>query len=263
MKRVSNVLLLRAAAVLAGALLVLPCTMSGKAGAADLKVLISTALKSSMAVLTPQFEQASERKLDATFAASTSLKKQIDGGEAFDATVLTPDLIDALSKAGKLDSGSIARIARTGIGVAIRAGAPKPDISTVAALKRTLLDAKSITYGDPTRGGLSSVHFAGVLDRLGIAAEMKPKTLLISAGEGVQPVAEGKAEIGIGQMSEILLIPGAVLLGPLPDELQLYTNLSAGISINARDREGARALIDFLTGPAVGQVLKSKGMERW
>jgi molybdate transport system substrate-binding protein len=247
---------------LAAAVLALAGATTG-AGAAELKALISTALKTSMADFAPQFEQASEHKLVASFGSSASLKQRIDGGEPFDVAILTPDLIDDLVKTGKTVPGSRANIARTGIGVAIRAGAPKPDISTVAAFKRTLLDAKSITYGDPAHGGLSSVYFAGLLDRLGIAEAMKPKTRLGSPSEGVRPVAAGEAELGIGQASEIGLTPGAELLGPLPAEIQSYTNLTGAIAVGAEDPQGAKALIEFLTAPAALPLLRAKAMERF
>jgi molybdate transport system substrate-binding protein len=251
-----------AAAWIAAALLMLPGTPIKSADAAELKVLISTALKTSMADLAPRFERASGHKLAATFGSSVSLKQRIDAGEMFDVAILTPDLIDELIKAGKIAPAARVDIARTGIGVAIRAGAPRPDISTVAAFKQTLLAAKSITYGDPTRGGLSSVHFVKVLDRLGIAEAMKPKTRLGSPSEGVRPVAAGEAELGIGQLSEIMLVKGVERLGPIPAELQSYTNLAAGIAVGTQDPTGAKAFIEFLASPASLPVLQAAGMER-
>src|ERR1700693_689859 len=143
------------------------------AQAAELKVLTSTALKAAMEELGPQFERASEYKLVITYGPSASLKQQIEAGETFDLALITPASIDDLIKQGRIDAASRSNIGRTGIGVAIRAGAAKPDISTVAAFKRALLDAKSITYGDPARGGLSSVYFVTLLERLGIADQIK------------------------------------------------------------------------------------------
>jgi len=130
---------------------------SNGARAAELKVLSSTALKAAMEELAPQFERATEYKLAITYGPSAALKPQIEAGEPFDLAMITPASIDDLIKQGRIEAGSRSNIGRTGIGVAIRAGAPKPDIGTVAAFKRALLDAKSITYGDPARGGLSSV----------------------------------------------------------------------------------------------------------
>ena len=234
---------------------------SSAAQAAELKVLSSTALKAAMQDLAPQFEHATEYKLAVVFGPSASLKQQIEAGAMFDLALITPAAIDDLVKQGKIDAGSRSDIARTGIGVAIRAGAAKPDIGTVAAFKRALLEAKSITYGDPARGGLSSVYFVSLLERLGIADQIKAKAKLGTASEGVRPVAAGEAELGIGQASEIPLVPGVELLGPLPAELQSYTGVTAGIATHAQDATGARALIEFLTAPAALKVYKAKGME--
>ncbi len=251
----------RATASLALAGLLVATTLTQGAGAVEIKVLCSTALKDAMLELGPQFERASEHKVAATFAASTTLKKQIDAGMAFDIALLTPDLIDDLAKAGKIDPTSSVKVARTGVGIAIKAGAARPDISTVAALKQTLLGAKSITYGDPARGGLSSVYFAQLLEKLGIADAMKPKTLLTSGGEGVGPVAAGQAELGVGQNSELMLVAGVERLGPLPAEIQSYTNVWGAIASGSKEKDGAKALLQFLTAPAALPVLRAKGLE--
>jgi molybdate transport system substrate-binding protein len=229
--------------------------------AAELKVLSSTALKAAMEELGPQFERASEYKLAITYGPSAALKPQIEAGETFDLAMITPASIDDLIKQGRIEAGSRSNIGRTGIGVAIRAGAPKPDISTVAAFKRALLDAKSITYGDPARGGLSSVYFVSLLERLGIADQIKAKAKLGTPSEGVRPVATGEAELGIGQASEIPLVPGVELLGPFPAELQSYTNVTAGIGTHAKEANGAKALIKFLTSPVALPVYKAKAFE--
>ena len=234
---------------------------SNRAFSAELKVLSSTALKAAMEELTPQFEHTSEYKLAITYGPSAALKPRIEAGEAFDLALITPASIDELIKQGRIEPGSRSNIGRTGIGVAIRAGAPRPDIGTAAAFKRALLEAKSITYGDPARGGLSSVYFIGLLERLGIADQIKAKARLGTASEGVRPVAAGEAELGIGQASEIPLVPGVELLGLFPAELQSYTDVTAGISAHAKEADGAKALIKFLTAPASVPVFKAKGFE--
>jgi molybdate transport system substrate-binding protein len=231
------------------------------AQAAELKVLSSTALKAAMQELAPQFERTTEYKLAIAFGPTASLKQQIEAGATFDLALITPAAIDDLIKQSKIDAATRRDIARTGIGVAIRAGAAKPDIGTVAAFKRVLLDAKSITYGDPARGGLSSVYFVSLLERLGIADQIKAKARLGTASEGVRPVATGEAELGIGQASEIPLVPGVELLGPLPTELQSYTGVTAGVATHAQEAAGAKALIEFLTAPAALKVYKAKAME--
>jgi molybdate transport system substrate-binding protein len=162
------------------------------------------------------------------------------------------------------EPGSKLVLARVGIGVAVRAGATKPDISSVEAFKRALLAAKSIVYTDPAVGGTSGIHFAKVLDRLGIAQEIKAKSIL-NAQAAITPsaeiVARGEAELGIQLISEIVSVPGAELVGPLPAELQAMTVLSAGIVINAQEADAARALFKFLTSPAAASVIKAAGME--
>jgi molybdate transport system substrate-binding protein len=234
---------------------------SNEARAAELKVLSSTALKAAMEELAPQFERATEYKLAITYGPSAALKPRIEAGEPFDLALITPASIDDLIKQGRIEPGSRRNIGRTGIGVAIRAGAPRPDIGTTAAFKRALLDAKSITYGEPARGGLSSVYFIGLMERLGIADQIKAKARLGTASEGVRPVATGEAELGIGQASEIPLVPGVELLGPFPAELQSYTDVTAGVAARAKEAGGAKALIKFLTAPAAAPVFRAKGFE--
>jgi molybdate transport system substrate-binding protein len=232
------------------------------ADAAEIKVLSTVALKAALDEdFLPQLERSGESKVIIKYDAAAALKKQIDGGETFDVAVLVPGLIDDLIKQGKIDAGSRANLARVGVGVAIRQGAAKPDISTVEAFKRALLNAKSIAYGDPALGGASSVYFANLLQRLGIAEEMKAKTKLTASGESAKPVAAGEAELGIGQISEIVPVRGAELLGPFPAELQVYTAFTAGVATTARDAAAAKSLIKFLTTPAAAQILKARGLD--
>ncbi len=205
----------------------------------------------------PQFARSAENKVILALGAAAALKQQIEGGEAFDVAILTPALVDDLIKQGKIEAASRTNLARTGVGVAIRQGAAKPDISTADAFKRTLLSAKSIAYGDPALGGASSVYFANLLQRPGIAEAVKGKTKLTPSGESAQPVAAGEAELGIGQISEIVPVRGAELLGPFPADLQVYTAFTAG----AKDAAAAQSLIKFLTTPAAAQILKARGLD--
>jgi molybdate transport system substrate-binding protein len=232
------------------------------ADAAEIKVLSTVALQAALdEELLPQFGRSTENKVTITYAAAAALKKQIDGGESFDVAILVPGLIDDLIKQGKIEPASRTNLAKTGVAIAIRAGAAKPDISTADAFKRTLLGAKSIAYGDPAFGGASSVYFAALLQRLGIAEEMKAKTKLTASGEGAKAVATGEAELGIGQVSEIVPVRGAELLGPFPAELQVYTTFTAGVAANAKDLAAARSLVKFLTTPAAAQILKARGLD--
>jgi molybdate transport system substrate-binding protein len=226
---------------------------------AELHVMISDGMKTVVEQVTPQIEQATGRKLAAQFNSSKNLRDKIQAGEPFDAAILTSDVLDDLIQQGKIAAGTRAGISRTGLGMGVRAGAPKPDIATPAALKRTLLNAKSISF-NPT--GASAAHTYDMFARLGITDAVKSKLMLdAEAGRPQMNVAGGKTELVISLLPEIKFFPGVDLVGPIPAELQSYVNFSAGIATNAQDAPAAKALIQFITGPAVAQVLKAKGME--
>jgi molybdate transport system substrate-binding protein len=226
--------------------------------AAEIKVLSTNGVTSVMRELGPEFERATGHKLVIRYDVTTALRNQIQGGETFDVAILTGPVTDELLKQGKLAAGTRADIARSGVGVAIRAGAPKPDISTVEAFKRTMLAAKSVAY---TTQGASGIYFASVLQRLGIAEAMKPKAKLQPGGAVAELVARGEAELAVQQISELISVAGVELVGPFPPELQSITVFSAGVAASAKEPEAARALIQFLTAPAASPVIKAKGME--
>jgi molybdate transport system substrate-binding protein len=148
-----------------------------------------------------------------------------------------------------------------GVGVVVKVGTPKPDISSVDAFKKSLLAAKSVAYIDPAAGGSSGIYVSGLLDKLGIGAEVKAKAKLIHGGAVAEHIAKGEAELGIHQISEILPVKGIVLVGPLPAEIQNYTVYAAGLGANAKEADAAKALLKALSGPAAAEVLKAKGME--
>jgi molybdate transport system substrate-binding protein len=225
----------------------------------ELHVMISDGMKAVVEEATPQIEQATGRKLAANFNSSKNLRDKIQAGEPFDAAILTSDVLDDLVQKGKIAPAGRAEISRTGIGVGVRAGAPKPDISTPDALKKTLLNAKSISF-NPT--GASAAHTYDVFTRLGIIDAVKPKLMLdAEAGRPQMNVAGGKAELVISLIPEVKFFPGVDLVGPIPAELQSYVNFAAGISASPHDAVAARALIQFLAGPKILPVLKAKGME--
>src|ERR1700719_3948287 len=231
---------------------------AGAAGAAEIKVMVSNALKSSMEELAPQFEKASENKLVMEFGAAAELKTAIEKGAAVDVAILTSAATDDLIKEGKLTAAGRADIARSGAGVAARKGAPKPDISTTDAFKHTLIDAKSIAY---VAAGATAPYILSLFDRLGIADQVKSKLKpQPTSNPAAQAVANGEAELGITQISEILPYAGAELVGPLPAEIQLYTVYPAAVAADAKEPEAAKALIKFLTAPAAIAVLKAKGL---
>jgi molybdate transport system substrate-binding protein len=229
--------------------------------AAEMKVLASVALTSALNELAPQFERTTGNKLSLGYSLVADIRKRVLEGETADVVILSRPVMDELQKQDKLAPGTIADIAGIAVAVTVRAGAPKPDIGSTEALKRSLLAARSVVYADPAKGGLSGVYFARVLERLGIAEQMKPKTVLVPGDQSAEVVAKDEAEIGVAQTSEIVPVPGAQLVGPLPGELGLVTVFSAGIGEASKAKEAALALIRFLTGPAAGAVLKAKGME--
>ncbi|HET7019545.1 MAG TPA: substrate-binding domain-containing protein [Xanthobacteraceae bacterium] len=231
------------------------------AAAAEIKVLTAGAFKQVLVALLPDFERTSGHKVVVENDTVGALTKRIEGGETFDLAVLTPAAVDALASKGKLVPGSRANLARVGIGVVVKEGAPKPDIGSLAAFKQVLLAAKSVAYIDPAAGGSSGIYVAGLLDKLGIAAEVKPKAKLIPGGAVAEHVARGEAELGIHQISEILPVKGVTLVGPLPADIQNYTVYAAALGAQAKESDAAKALLKALSGPAAAEVLKSKGME--
>jgi molybdate transport system substrate-binding protein len=223
----------------------------------EIKVLSTNGVASLLRELAPQFERATGHTLVVTWGPTNGLRKQIDQGAGFDVAILTAEVTDDLIKQGKI-TGARSDIAKSGIGVGIRAGARKPDIGTVDAFKRTLLAAKSVAY---SAQGMSGVYFASLLQRLGIAEEMKPKSKVQSGRPTGEVAASGEAELAIQQISELLPVAGVDLVGPLPADVQVFTVFSAGLAANAKEKAGARALIDFLSAQKTNPLIKAKGLE--
>lgn len=226
----------------------------------EVRVLASNGVKAVIEELVPRGERAIGHRLAITFNSSQALKQSIDKGDAFDVAIMTTEMIDELIKEGKIVAGTEVGVARSGIGVGIRSGAPKPAIKTAAAIKQTLLDAKAITYA---QDGASRVHILEMLDHLGIADQVGHKTILEQGSvRSAGRVAAGDADLIMTLISEILPIKGVELVGPLPSEFQSYVTLAAGVGAKAGNPESARALIRFLTSPDIAPTLKAKGMER-
>jgi len=251
-----------ASTILAAALtFAVSCAVS-PANAADIKVISGGAFKQVLNALAAQYQKDSGNTLDITYRTVGQHLKLIESGaETFDVAVLTPQAIDSLIKSGKVVPGSRADLAKTGVGVVVRQGTPLPDIGTVEAFKRTLLAAKSVAYIDPAAGGSSGIYVGKLLERLGIAQEVNAKAKLIQGGEVASHVVDGEAELGIHQISEILAVKDAVLVGPLPAEIQNFTVYSAGVGAAAKDGAAASALVKFLTGSHAVPIIKAKGME--
>jgi molybdate transport system substrate-binding protein len=244
--------------IFAAALLTLSI-INGAASAADIKVICAGGITPVVSALTAEFERTSGHKLVFTFVSGPVVQREVEKGTPFDVAISQPDVIETLIKAGKIAAASRADIARTGVGVSVRAGAPQPDIRTVDAFRRALLDARSIAH---SKEGASGVYFMAVLDRLGIAAQVKPKLIGSPAGPGglVSPVLKGEAEMVVGTMSAIME-PGITLVGPIPNELQNWTTFTAGIATASKDAAAAQTLIRFLTAPGAIAAIKAKGME--
>jgi molybdate transport system substrate-binding protein len=232
---------------------------SSAAHAAEIKVLCSNGLREVMLEVAPEFERATGHKLNLTFGLAAAFKQKIEAGEAFDVVVLVPALLDDVVRQGKVTGASRAIIARAGNGLAIRAGAERPDIKTPEAFRATLINAKSIAYA---KAGQSGVYFVGLIDRLGIADAIKRKASAEASGVEVgAKVARGEAELGVLPVSEILPVKGVEVLGPFPADLQGYVVMEAGVGAAARDQAAAAALVKFLKSPEHFSVIKQKGME--
>src|SRR5215212_275117 len=230
--------------------------------AAEVKILTAGAIKAVVLELVPEFEKETGHKAVIDNDTAGGLAKRIEGGEAFDLAVITPGVIGDLAKKGKVAGDGRANVARVGVGIVVKEGATAPDVSSVDAFKRTLLAAKSVAYIDPASGGSSGIYLSGLFDKLGIAAEIKPKARLKQGGYVAELIANGEAELGLHQISEILPVKGVTLVGPLPAEIQNYTTYAAAVGTEAKQPDAARAMLKLLTGSAADSVLKARGMER-
>lgn len=231
------------------------------AAAAEIKVLTGGAFKQVVLAVVPAFEQQSGHKVIVDNDTAGALKKRIEGGETFDVAVITPGVINDLAAAGKVATGSRVNLARVGVGVMVKEGAPKPDVSTVEAFKEALLKAKTVAYIDPASGGSSGIYLDKLFERLGVADQVRAKAKLKKGGYVADLLVSGEAELGLHQISEIMPVKGVTLVAPLPQEIQNYTTYAAGLSAASSNKDAAQALIKALTGPAAAAVLKDKGME--
>jgi molybdate transport system substrate-binding protein len=231
---------------------------AGVAGAAEIKVLSTQATEQSYRELVPQFEKATGHKVTTIFTGTLDAEKRLAAGEQYDLLIMAQDAIDQHLKDGKLAQGSRVDLARSGVGAGVKAGARKPDISSVDALKRTLASAKSIGYSS----GPSGVYIVKMFERLGVTDQVKPKLKQTASGVFVGSIiANGEVEIGFQQVSELSQFEGVDYVGPLPAEVQNYTTFSSGVLSNAKEAEAARALVRYITSPQAGAVYRKRGME--
>jgi molybdate transport system substrate-binding protein len=232
--------------------------LSSAAGAAELKVLSTQATEEAYKELVPQFEKASGHKVTTVFTGTLDALKRLSNGETYDLLIMARQQIDELSQSGKVVAGSRTDIAKSGVGVAVGKGKPKPDISTVDALRKTLLAAKSIGYST----GPSGIYVVAMFQKMGIADEIKSKLKQTPTGVFVGSIiASGEAEIGFQQVSELSFFPGVDYVGPIPAEVQLITVFSAGIPAGTKQADAAKALVSFVTAPAAAAIFKKHALD--
>jgi molybdate transport system substrate-binding protein len=248
---------LRITAAVAAVLLGLMMGASA-AEAADITVLCSNGIKEVLVELKPVFERATGHRISVTYDSTVAILNQLKGGAKVDLVILTAEAIDDLTKQGAVTRGSRVDLAHSRIALAVRSGAPKPDISSTEALKKSLLAAKSVAI---TQNGVSGIHFLRVIERLGIANQVKPKIIQIETGPAGELVARGQAEIALQQFSELMPVAGIDLVGPLPGDLQRVTTFSAGLIATTRETAAANALVKFLSAESAQPVIKRKGMD--
>ena len=235
---------------------------AGVVRADEIKFLCASALRPGIAGLVADFENSSGHKVTIAYGTVGTLTDRVRKGEAADVAIVSGPQLDELQREGKIIIGSRIDIAKVGVGIFVRPGAAKPDISSVDAFTRALLTARSVTYRDPSGGAAAGVYMPRLLDRLGIAAAMQPKTKLIpNGGPLYDVVASGEVEIGLQQISEIIEAGNVELAGPLPTAIQNYTLFAAGIVAISTHMEAGKALIGYLSSPAVAAVLRSRGFE--
>jgi molybdate transport system substrate-binding protein len=231
------------------------------AEAAEIKALITTAMNEAIVVLVPQFEKATGHKVTVSYDPSGGLARRLRGGEFADMILVASPELDKLIADGKVVNRT--DVSRTGIGIAVKKGAPKPDVSTPEALKRALLAAKSVGHTAPAGGGITALHLIRTFEKLGIAQEVAAKTKLAAGGPNGRVstlIVNGEAEIAFQQVSELMSNPEVEVIGMLPDELQQITINSAGVTAVAKEPDAARALIAHMTTPAALALYKTKGL---
>ena len=234
---------------------------TGAAEAAEIRVLSAGAVRTIVTELAEAFKKETGHTVTLTFGTVGQMRQKLASGEPTDVVIMTDVAIDQAAGPGGVVPGSRTDLARTGMGIGVRDGAPRPDISTPEGLRQTLLAAKSITYVDPAQGATSGIHFASVLQRLGIADAVKPKTKLVSGGFPAELVARGEVELVAHQISEIVPVKGVTMVGPLPRELQKVTVYSAGVAAKAAQPERARAFIAFLARAAFKPTFAAAGLD--
>jgi molybdate transport system substrate-binding protein len=243
------------------AILVILCLLAGlgTATATDLKLLTAGAFKPAALELVPEFEKRTGHKVTIENDTAGNIGKRVGAGEYFDVAVMPP-LVLGPYLGNRIVESSAKALARAGIGVAIKQGASAPDISTVDAFKKSLLAARAIAYTDPASGGTAGTYLAHLFEKMGIAAELKPKSVLVKGGLAAEKLLTGEADVALQPSSELLAVPGAVLVGPIPLEVQHYIPYSGGVSAASRNPAAADELLLMLADPRNLPILKKKGL---
>jgi molybdate transport system substrate-binding protein len=234
--------------------------LSPAAHADTIKVLTAGAFKQVVVALVPDFEKRTGHKVEVQNDTAGALSKRIGGGEAFDVAVITPAALQALAGQGHVASAGIVPLAKVAIGVAVKSGAPQPAVGSVEQFKQAVLNARKVAYIDPASGGSSGIYLAGLFDRMGIAEQVKAKAVLVPGGLVATRLVSGEADLAIHQLSEILPVAGAALVGPLPEAIQNYTTYAGAVGSRAGNREAAQAFLATLGGPQAAEALRATGM---
>ncbi len=246
-------------AALAAAVL---CADPAPAGAAEIRLLAAAAMQTVFRMITDEFERASGHKLVFAYTTMGAITQRVTAGETADLIVGSTQSLEQLAAAGKIEPTSRVTIAKVGIGAVVPTGTAKPPIATAEALKRALLAAPIVVYAFPTGGGAAGVHIGRVIEKLGIAEQLKPKTRFGQGGDVTEvTLAQGPGAFGMTQISEIVNKPGAEFVGPFPAELQNYTGVTVGVPAGAEPSAAVTALIAFLQSPTTVAALKARGME--
>ncbi len=229
--------------------------------AAEVTLIAPGGIRAAINQMIPDFQRKTGHTVKATFGSGGGTKQRVIKGDAFDVPVVQLPL-EPVRASGNVVTASETPLANVWVGVAVRTGAPKPDISTADAVKKLLLNAKAISYPNAANGAAAGVSFDATLKKLGIADEMKPKIKLAQGGAGAMALlAKGEIDIGLTFISEIITEPGVEVVGPLPREISTPTSLVGYVSAHARDPEAAKALLSYLSGPEAAAVYKQRGME--
>ena len=229
--------------------------------AADLKVLSAGAIKPVIAGALPQFERSTGNKVVIENDTAGGLLRRVRSGERFDLLVMPLPGLQQLAGEGAVSGAGVVPLAKVGIGVAVKQGAPQPDISSAAAFRQALLSARAVAYIDPAAGGSSGIYLAQLFERMGIAAQIAPKAVLVPGGLVAQRLVSGEADLAVHQISEILAVPGVTLVGAIPADVQNYTVYAAAVSAQSTQSAAAQQLLTLLAGAQVRAQLAPLGME--